>query len=119
MNQPSPIDRLIRVRRIRARLAMAALGRTQARRLADAALLSRVTDLLGAGGPHCGVEAASAAKARAGADALLARLGDDIRQRVAHGDADQARLGEALQRAQAAVDAAIARRTARTAEAEA
>ncbi|MFZ4689565.1 MAG: hypothetical protein ACOYLS_10030 [Polymorphobacter sp.] len=106
-------DRLIRVRRVRARLAMAALGRVQARQLAERALHDRVAALLAGGGSARGPVAADAANARAAADAMLGRLADDVGRRLAGTRAEQRQLGEALARAQAAVDAAVARRADR------
>ena len=107
------LDRLIRVRRVRVRLAMAALGRSQARQGADAALADRVAVLLGGGGAATGTVAASAANARAAADTMLGRLADDVGRRLAVTRGEQQRLAEALARARAAVDAAVARRAGR------
>lgn len=109
-------DRLIRVRRVRARLAMAALGRTQTRQLAEAALLDRVSALIGSGGTGRGIVAADAATARAAADAMLGRLAEDVGRRLAGTRGEQQQLGEALARARAAVDAAVARRAERESE---
>jgi Holliday junction resolvasome RuvABC DNA-binding subunit len=106
-------DRLIRVRRVRARLALAALGRTQTRQLAEAALLDRVGALVGNGGTGRGVVAADAASARAAADAMLGKLAEDVGKRLTVTRAEQAQLVETLARAKAAVDAAIARRNDR------
>lgn len=106
-------DRLIRVRRVRSRLALAALGRTQVRQLAEAALLDRVAALVGSGGAGRGIVAADAATARAAADAVLGRLADDVGRRLAVSRAEQAGLAAALARAKAAVDAAVARRADR------
>lgn len=111
------LDRLIRVRRVRARLAMAALGRTRARHVAEAALHDRVATLLRRGGTGAGSIAANAATARAVADAMLGRLADDTGHRLQVTAAEQARLASALAAARAAVDAAIARRAARDDEA--
>ena len=111
------LDRLIRVRRVQAQLAMAALGRTQVRSQSEAALLARVSVLLGGGGAAAGVVAADAANARAAADAVLGRLAGDIGLRLSETRAEQARLAAALGRARAAVDAAVARRTEKAGEA--
>lgn len=110
------LDRLIRVRRVRARLAMAALGRSQARQMAEAALLDRVTILLASGGVGAGVVSADAATARASADAMLGRLSDDVGRRLAVTEDERRRMREAMGRAQAAVDAAVARRAEREME---
>ncbi|GGE20746.1 hypothetical protein GCM10011529_29240 [Polymorphobacter glacialis] len=103
------MDRVIRVRRVRERLALAALGRVQSRQVAEAALLARVGSLLG--GVAAGLMAADAASARARADAVLGRLADDVGQRLAVTREDQQRLAQGLARARAAVDAAVARRS--------
>ncbi len=112
-DQMRMLDRLIRVRGVRARLAMAALGRVQARQVAEAALLDRVTALLAGGGAEAGVVAADAAAARASADAMLGRLSDDVGRRLTATEAERRSLGDALGRARAAVDAAVARRAER------
>lgn len=104
------LDRLVRVRRVRARLAMAALGRSQARLLAETALLDRVAALLAGGGAATGVAAADALAARGSADAMLGALADNVGARLAGTESERRRLGAALGRAQAAVDAAVARR---------
>jgi len=109
-------DRLIRVRRVRARLAMAALGRTQTRQLAEAALLDRVGALIGSGGTGCGIIAADAANARAAADAMLGRLAEDVGRRLSETHIEQQQLAAGLARARAAVDAAVARRAERDVE---
>lgn len=109
-------DRLIRVREVRARLALAALGRAQARVEAEAALLARVDGLLGRGGAAPGLVPADTATARATADAMLGRLADDVGRRLAGTEAERERLGDALGRARAAVDAAVARRAEREIE---
>ena len=107
------LERLIRVRRVRARLAMAALGRAQVRRASEAALRDRVAMLLAGGGAGFGVVAADAVAARASADAMLGRLSDDVGRRLAGTEAERRQLAQALGRAQAAVDAAVARRAER------
>ncbi|WP_426165111.1 hypothetical protein [Sandarakinorhabdus sp. DWP1-3-1] len=110
------LDRLIRVRRVRARLVLAALGRTQARALAEAALQARVTNLLAHGGAAPGPVAAAAAASRAMTDAMLGRLADDVARRLAATTAERRAGVEALGRARAAVDAAVARRAEREQE---
>lgn len=110
-------DRLIRVRQVRARLALAALGRAQARVASEGALLARVDALLAAGGSAPGEIAANAATARGSADAMLGRLSDDVAARLATTRAEQAARAQALARARAAVDAAVARAQARKDEA--
>ena len=110
------LDRLIRVRRVRARLALAALGRSRARIVAETALLDRVAGLLGEGGTGTGMIAADAAASRATTDAMLGRLSDDVGRRLAVTQDDQRQLAEVLGRARAAVDAAVARRAEREAE---
>lgn len=107
------LDRLIRVRRVRARLALAALGRTQTRKLAEAALFDRVEALIGSGGTGRGLVGADAATARAQADAVLGRMADDVGRRILVTQGEQQALAEALARARAAVDAAVARRAER------
>ncbi len=107
------LDKLIRVRRVRARLALAALGRTQARQLGEAGLLARVRLLLDNGGARPGEMSAGALKARAASDAMLRQLAEDVSRRLGGTGAEKARLGEALGRARAAVDAAVARRAER------
>lgn len=109
-------DRLIRVRRVRARLALAALGRTQTRQLAEAALMERVNALIGSGGTGRGVVPADAASARAMADAMLGRLAEDVGRRLVVTKNEQQQLAENLARARAAVDAAVARRARREEE---
>jgi hypothetical protein len=115
-DQMRMLDRLIRVRRVRARLALAALGRAQARHAAEAALHDRVTALLAAGGASPGVVMASAAAARTSTDALLGRLTDDVAHRLVGTETQRRQLGDALGRARAAVDAAVARRAEREIE---
>ncbi len=104
------LDRLIRVRRVRARLALAALGRSQVRQLAETALLERVAVLIEQGGTRAGAVSAPAVASRASADALLGRLAEDVGRRLAETAAEKRALAEALGRARAAVDAAVARR---------
>lgn len=110
------LDRLIRVREIRARQALAAAGRVEARRQAEVALVTRVERLI-ARSPTQGPVAALAASARAAGDGVLGLLADNGRARLAVTEAEQARLVLALGRARAAVDAAVARRAEREAEA--
>jgi hypothetical protein len=110
------LDRLIRVRQVRARLALAALGRVQSRRQAEADLDGRVQALLAGSGARIGTVDAGAANARAAADAMLGRLADDVARRLAVTGAEQRRLAETLARARAAVDAAVNRRAEREAE---
>ncbi len=113
MRRPHAVlDRLIRVRRVRARQALAALGRNRARQSAEAALLERVAALLG-GGVAPGEVAAGMAAARAAADAALGRLADDVGRRLGETQGEQRALAERLARARAAVDAAVARRAER------
>jgi Holliday junction resolvasome RuvABC DNA-binding subunit len=106
-------DRLIRVRRVRARLALAALGRTQTRQLAEAALMARVQALIGSGGTGRGTVPADAAAARAMADAMLGRLAEDVGRRLVVTQGEKQQLADNLARARAAVDAAVARRAER------
>lgn len=113
MSRRDAIDRVIQVREVRARLAMAALGRARARQAAEAALNARIEMLLTAGGAAQGRVAANAAAARASADAMLGRLAADVGKRLAASASETAELGAALGRARAAVDAAIARRAER------
>jgi hypothetical protein len=105
-----PLDRIIRVRRVRARQAAAALGRVQARQLSEAGLLARVRTLLAQGGARTGPVAAGELKARLASDAMLARLAEDVSRRLGGTAEERARLGDALSRARAAVDAAVSRR---------
>jgi hypothetical protein len=74
MNAPTMLDRLIRVREVRARLALVALGRLESRRRAEAELDSRVQALLAGSGSRPGRVHAGAANARAGAGAMLGEL---------------------------------------------
>ncbi|MFZ4109275.1 MAG: hypothetical protein ACOYKQ_02250 [Polymorphobacter sp.] len=113
MTPPTMLDRLIRVREVRARLALVALGRLESRRQAEAELDARVQALLTGGGTSLGRINAGAANARAAADALLGRLADDLARRLAVANAEQRRLADALVLARAAVDAAVNRRAER------
>jgi len=115
MNADTTLDRLIRVREVRARLALAALGRVESRRRGEAALDDRVQALLAGSGSSIGRVDANAANARAAADAMLGRLADDVARRLAVTGAEQRLLGDALARARAAVDAAVNRRIERRA----
>lgn len=107
------LDRLIRVREIRARQALAAAGRAETRRQAEAALVARVERLLARPASSPGTISAMAASARAAGDAVLGALADDGRNRLAATHAEQQRLAKALGEARAAVDAALARRQQR------
>ena len=104
------LDRLIRVREIRARQALAAAGRVEVRRAVEAALVDRVEGLLARGPVSPGALSAQAASARASGDAVLGALADASRARLAATRTEQARLVAALGTARAAVDAALARR---------
>lgn len=104
----SVLDRLIRVRRIRERLALADLARAQGQAAADAALLERVRSLVG--GQSEGVASAAVRSARARIDAQVLDIAAEVSQRrdrseIVRGDASQK-----LAAARAAVDAALARR---------
>ena len=119
MNEPRPLqarDRLIRVREIRARQALMAAGRVETRRQAEAALVARVERLLVRERPAAGPVRAQAASARAAGDAVLGVLADDSRARLATTCAEQVQVAQALRRARAAVDAAVARRAEREEE---
>jgi hypothetical protein len=111
------LDRLIRVREIHARQALAAAGRLEARRRAEAALVARVERLIDRTPGAPGMVAAPSAAARAAADGVIGALADDGRARLAGTTAQAARLAQALAQARAAVDAAIARRQHRETEA--
>ncbi len=104
------LDRLIRVREIRARQAMAASGRVEARRQAEMAMLDRVDRLIARNPAASGPISAQAASARAASDGVLGVLADNSRSRLAATCAEQARLTAALAEARAAVDAALTRR---------
>ena len=106
------LDRLIRVREIRARQALAAVGRVESRRQAETALVARVERLIARPITE-GPVTALAASARASGDGVLGALADNSRARLAVTAAEAARLGQALAQARAAVDAAVARRTQR------
>lgn len=103
----SALDRLIRVRRIRHRLALAALGQAQARTRHEAALAARVAALVTGFAPAS--SAAAAMNARHAANAMLAGLADDLARRLQTGLDERDRQVQAVARAQAAVDAAVAR----------
>lgn len=111
------LDRLIRVREIRARQAMAAAGRVETRRQAEAALVGRVEQLLVRAPAAPGPMLAMAASARAAGDGLLRLLAEDSRARLTATRAEQSRLALALGKARAAVDAAVTRRAEREDEA--
>lgn len=104
------LDRLIRVREIRARQALAAAGRAEARRQAEAALVQRIERLIASAPAGTGDVTALAASARAAGDGVLGALADDGRARLAVTSAEAARLAQALARARAAVEAAVTRR---------
>ncbi len=104
------LDRLIRVRRIRARHAMAALGRAQAAVRGDTDLIDRVAGLVAAAAPTPGRASAGALVARAGTAAMLGGLAEQLAVRLAVRRSERDALATALARAQAAVDAALARR---------
>jgi hypothetical protein len=108
MTTPTPIDRLIRVRRIRERLALADLARAQGQAAADAALLSRVRALVGGQGE--GTASAAARAARARIDGQLQAIAADIATREAQSQRARDDAGRQLAAARAAVDAALARR---------
>jgi hypothetical protein len=110
------LDRLIRVREIRARQALAAAGRVESRRQAEASLVARVEGLISRSAVPDQPVSALAASARASGDDMLGLLADKGRARLAVTEAEQARLALALGRARAAVDAAVARRSARMEE---
>ena len=107
------LDRLIRVREIRARQAMAAAGCVETRRQAEAALVARVDRLIARDAPGPGPVSAQAASARAANDAVLGALADRSRSRLAATRSEQAQLAAALAEARAAVDAALSRRQQR------
>ena len=104
----SAIDRLIRVRRIRERLALADLARAQGQAAADAALLDRVRGLVG--GQADGVATAAARSARARIDGQLQDIAAEVAVRRDRSAALRDDAGRQLAAARAAVDAAIARR---------
>jgi hypothetical protein len=104
----SAIDRLIRVRRIRERLALADLARAQGQAAADAALLTRVRGLVG--GQADGVLSAATRSARARIDGQLQDIAADVALRGERSAALRDDAGRQLAAARAAVDAAIARR---------
>jgi hypothetical protein len=106
----TPLDRLIRVRRIRERLALADLARAQGRAAADAALLERVRALVGGQAP--GVDGAAARAARARSDGQLHDIAAVLAERHDQSAAARDAAGRQLAAARAAVDAAIARRAA-------
>lgn len=106
----TPLDRLVRVRRIRERLALADLARAQGKAAADAALLERVRALVG--GQADGVASAAARSARARSDGQLHDIAAAVAQRGVQSRAARDDAGRQLAAARAAVDAAIARRAA-------
>ena len=102
------IDRLIRVRRIRERLALADLARAQGQSAADAALLVRVRSLVA--GQPAGLLSAGARSARARIDGQLQDIAADVVLRQHRSDAVRDAAAQQLAAARAAVDAAVARR---------
>jgi hypothetical protein len=106
----TPLDRLIRVRRIRERLALADLARAQGKAAADAALLERVRALVGGQAP--GVLNAAVRAARARSDGQLHEIAAAVAERRAQSEAARDEAGRQLAAARAAVDAALARRAA-------
>ncbi|MBU6166218.1 MAG: hypothetical protein KGQ52_08790 [Alphaproteobacteria bacterium] len=106
--EPTALDRLIRVRRIRERLAMADLARAQGQAAADAALLGRVRALVGGQGQ--GTATAGARAARARIDGQLQAIAADVAGRQQRSLAARDDAGRQLAAARAAVDAAVARR---------
>lgn len=104
----SALDRLIRVRRIRERLALADLARAQGQAAADAALLERVRALVG--GQAEGVASAGVRAARARIDAQVQDIAAEVAVRRAHSAQRRDEASQRLAAARAAVDAALARR---------
>lgn len=104
----SLLDRLIRVRRIRERLALVDLARTQGQAAADAALLARVRSLVG--GQAEGIASAAVRSARARIDAQVQDIAADVAQRRDRSAIARDTASQKLAAARAAVDAAIARR---------
>ena len=104
----SLLDRLIKVRRIRERLALADLAHAQGQAVADAVLLARVRSLVGGQGE--GVASAAVRSARARIDAQVQDIAVDIAQRRDRSAAIRDEASQKLAAARAAVDAAIARR---------
>lgn len=105
---PSLLDRVIRVRRIRERLAMADLARAQGQAAADAALLDRVRSLVGGQGAN--TQAAGTRAARARIDGQLQDIAAQIAERRDRSAAARDAAGRQLAAARAAVDAALNRR---------
>ncbi len=109
MSQPETLmDRIIRVRRIRERLALADLARAQGQAAADAALLDRVRALVGGQGGGTAPAATRAARARI--DGQLQDIAADIAQRRDRSAARRDDASRQLAAARAAVDAALNRR---------
>ena len=104
----SVLDRLIRVRQIRARLALADLARAQGQAAADAALLERVRALVGGQGE--GVTSAAVRSARARIDAQVHDIAAEVSRRRDRSVELRDDAGQRLAAARAAVDAALARR---------
>ena len=104
----SALDRLIRVRRIRERLALADLARAQGQAAADAALLERVRGLVG--GQAAGVASAAVRSARARIDAQVQDISAEVAQRRERSVLVRDNASQKLAAARAAVDAALARR---------
>lgn len=110
----TPLDRLVRVRRIRERLALADLARAQGRAAADAALLERVRALVA--GQAVGAAPAAVRAARAASDAQLHDIAAAVAERGGQSRAARDVASRQLAAARAAVDAAIARRAAQEEE---
>lgn len=102
------LDRLIRVRRIRERLALADLARAQGQAAADAELLVRVRSLVG--GQREGIASAAVRSARARIDAQVQDIAVEIALRRDRSDTARDAATRQLAAARAAVDAALARR---------
>ncbi len=110
------LDRIVRVRKVKARQALVNLARLQTRQQAEIDLQRRVQSLMAAGEPDAGIAAANAVSARATSNGLLGMLAIDSAARFELAEAQRAVLATALARARAAVDAAIARRMERERE---
>ena len=103
----SVLDRLIRVRQIRERLALADLARAQGQAAADAVLLERVRGLVG--GQGAGVASAAVRSARARIDAQVHDIASEVAVRRDRSVQVRDDASQRLAAARAAVDAAIAR----------
>lgn len=102
------LDRLIRVRAIKARLALAALGAARRDLAQDEALLARVAGLRL--GQAMGSASAASAQARAQADLQLGKLAEAVADRAGRNRLRVAQQTDRLAAARAAVDAALHRR---------